>query len=64
MGVRIECEREGPDGQVVHQVRNVRQIAADQDTDVLANDQVVHATQRGRLGMVPGMLDGSRCLPE
>jgi len=64
MGARVECEREGPDGQVAHQVRDVLQIAADQDTDVLANDQVVHAIQRGHLGMVPGMLDGSRCLPE
>ncbi len=64
MGARVECEREGPDGHVAHQVRDVLQIAADQDMDVLANHQVVHATQRGRLGMVPGMLDGSRYLPE
>jgi hypothetical protein len=40
------------------------QIAVDEDTDVLANDQVVHAAQRGRFGMVPGVLDGSRCLLE
>ncbi len=64
MGAQVECEREGLDGQVAHQVRDVLQIAADQDTDVLANDQVVHVAQRGRLGMVPGVLDGSRCLPE
>ncbi len=64
MGVRGRCEREGPDGQVAHQVRDVLQIAADQDTDVLANDQVVHAAQRGCLSMVPGVLDGSRCSHE
>uniref|UniRef100_M4BX46 Uncharacterized protein n=1 Tax=Hyaloperonospora arabidopsidis (strain Emoy2) TaxID=559515 RepID=M4BX46_HYAAE len=35
-----------------------------QDADVLTNDHVVHAGQFGRLGMVPGVLDGGRCLPE
>ncbi|CAK9866050.1 unnamed protein product [Sphagnum jensenii] len=64
MGARVECEREGPDGQVAHQVRDVLQIAADQDTDVLANNQVVHAAKPGRLGMVPGVLDGNHCLFE
>jgi len=39
-------------------------IAVDSDTDVLANDQVFHVAQRGPLSMVPGMLDGNRCLPE
>jgi len=64
MGARVECKREGPDGQVAHQVRTVLQIAANQDTDVLANNQVIHAAQRGRLGMVPSVLNGNRCLPE
>ncbi len=64
MGARVKCEREGLDGQVAHQVRDVLQIVADQDTDILANDQVIHAAQRGRLGMVPRVLDGSCCLPE
>jgi hypothetical protein len=64
MGAWVECKQEGPDGQVAHQVRDVLQITTDQDTDVLANDQVIHAAQRGRLGMVLSVLDGSRCLPE
>jgi hypothetical protein len=29
MGARVECEREGLDRQVAHQIRNVMQIAAD-----------------------------------
>jgi len=64
MGVRVECERKGRDEQFAHQVQDVLQIIADQDMDVLANDQVVHAAERGHLGMVPGVLDGSRYLPE
>ncbi len=49
---------------MINHVGNLLQRNGDQDAHVLANDQIVHASQLGRFGAVLGMLDRNRHLPE
>jgi hypothetical protein len=49
---------------MINHVDNLLQHDGDQDARVLANDQIIHASQFGCFGVVLGMLDRSCRLPE
>lgn len=59
----IADQQHGPDGFMINHVgSNLLQRHDDQDTCVLANDQIVHASQLGHFGAIRGVLDHSRRL--
>ncbi len=65
IGCGVCCHRRpthGPNKFMINHVGNLLQRNDDQDARVLANDQIVHASQLGRFGAGLGVLDRSHRL--